>query len=256
MNPWDTYADRLNAVGSSIRSATEKRTVRRISNKEEDGVFFHTVTIDGTEQDVTIIKSDNRNTKTILSAPGEAIPCGAIVEWMNTMWLITEVDPDNTLYTTAKMLRCNYLLKWVDANADIHEQWCIIEDGTRYLTGQYEDRDFFVTRGDSRIAMTIGKNEYTTRFRRGMRFLIDDKDSDLMLAYELSKPFKLGGVYDGSGVFSFVLQEVSTTDDDAVDMQIADYYRYFPKANTGETTPGLKIDPENNLTDDGRKVWI
>ena len=60
------------------------------------------------------------------------------------------------------------------------------------LTGEYEDRNFIVTRGDSRIAMTIAKNKYTTKFNRENRFLIDDPDADFKLAYILSKPLKVG----------------------------------------------------------------
>lgn len=256
MNPWKIYESRIASSGVSIRDAMLRRTRRLIGEKAEDGLFFQSVLIDGTEQSVTVISSDNLNEKTIISMPAETIRAGATVYWMENFWLVTEVDADITVHTKAKMVQCNYLLKWVDDDAQIHEQWCVIEDGTRYLTGQYEDRDFFVTRGDSRISMTIGKNTDTTRFRRGMRFLIDDADSQLMLAYELSKPYKLGGVYNGTGVFCFVLQEVSTTDYDAQELGIADYYRYFPKENSGAVSPGMTIDPDHNITDDGKRVWI
>lgn len=153
------------------------------------------------------------------------------------------------------MIQCNYLLRWVDSDAVIHEQWCIIEDGTKYLTGQYEDRDFIVTRGDSRLGMIIAKNEFTTKMKRGCRFLIDDADSELMLAYELTKPFKLGSVFNGAGVFKFVLQEVNTTDDDNQDLRIADYYKYFPRQELDATTSDTEIDP-NKTTENGKKVWL
>lgn len=104
--------------------------------------------------------------------------------------------------------------------------------------------------------MTIGKNVYTNKMRREDRFLIDDEDSDLMLAYELTKPWKLGGTYNGAGVFKFVLQEVNTTDNDNQELRIADYYKYFPKPSDDVVTPDTKIDPDNNITDAGKKVWL
>lgn len=118
------------------------------------------------------------------------------------------------------------------------------------LTGEFEDRDFIVTRGDSRIAMTIGKNELTTKFDRQYRFLIDDPASEHMLAYALTKPMKLGHQFNGDGVFKFVLQEVNTTDYDNRELCIADYYKYFP------TPIDTEIDPENNVTEDGREIWL
>ena len=64
---------------------------------------------------------------------------------------------------------------------------------------------------------------------RTTRLLIDDPASPVKLAYTLSKPLKFNGIYNGEGVFKWVLQEVQTTPDDNQDLLIADYYKYFPK---------------------------
>ncbi len=70
-----------------------------------------------------------------------------------------------------------------------------------------------------------------------------------MLAYGLTKPLKLGGVFNGDGVYKFVLQEINTTDLDNQELRIADYYKYFPEeAPTIEPPPGGDVD--------GRKVWL
>lgn len=255
MSLWDNYQSRLDSIGSTKREATFRRESRYLSAKVPDNLSYATVDIDGLNQEIAIVNTDNLDEKYIYSLPGEDISHGCIIEWMNNHWLVTEKDASTELYARAKMIQCNYLLRWVDDEHVIHEQWCIIEDGTKYLTGQYEDREFFVTRGDSRLGMIIARNEHTAKMRRGCRFLIDDEDSELMLAYELSKPFKLGGVYNELGIFKFVLQEVNTTDDDNQELRIADYYKHFPKAN-GEVAPGNVIDPENTVTEDGRKVWL
>lgn len=67
-----------------------------------------------------------------------------------------------------------------------------------------------------------------------------------MLAYLLTKPLKMGWTYNERGVFKFVMQEVQTTDDDNVELGIADYYKHFPK------TPPV-VDP---VTPEGDKVWL
>lgn len=255
MSVWDIYASRLNSAGATKREAQLKRTSRFLSSKLPDSLSYQAVHIDGMSQDVAIINTDNLDEKFIYSMPGEDIVPGGVMRWMNSYWLITEKDYANEVYTRAKIVQCNYLLKWVDSSDIIHEQWCIVEDGTKYLTGIYEDRDFFVTRGDSRLGLTLPRNEHTVKMKRGDRFLIDDAESEIMLAYELTKPFKLNGVYNSEGVFKFVLQEVNTTDDDNQELGIADYYKHFPKV-AGEVTPDNVIDPENNTTDDGRKVWL
>ena len=254
MSVWDVYQSRLDSIGATKRDARFRRESRYLSTKAPDSLSYFTVDIDGISQNVAIINTDNLDEKFIYSLPGESITPGGIVEWMDNHWLVTETDAADELYTRAKMIQCNYLLRWVDAAHIIHEQWCIIEDGTKYLTGQYEDREFFVTRGDSRLGM-IAKNEHTTKFKRGCRFLIDDADSELMLAYELTKPFKLSGVYNNQGIFKFVLQEVNTTDEDNQELRVADYYKHFPKV-AGEVSRNNVIDPDGTTTEDGRKVWL
>lgn len=248
MSVWDSYANRIKVYGKSQRDAALTREFRLLNNKLKDSLSYHDVVIDGIERNVAIINSDNLNEKTMLSLPGENFICGGIVDWADNHWLISEKDANNEIYTKAKLLQCNYLLKWVDDLDIIHEQWCVIEDGTKYLTGEYEDRNFVVTRGDSRIAMHIGKNANTVKFTRDNRFLIDDPDSDDKLAYLLTKPLKAGRCFNNEGIYSFVLQEVVSTDNDNMELGIADYYLHFPKETTNPNKP--------DSSDTGKKVWI
>lgn len=256
MSGWDTYTNRMSVHGSTKRAASMKREARMIVNKLPDNMSYQEAIVDDVERTVAIIDSDNLNEKKIISLPGEDIRHGAYVDWMDNHWLITEKDANTTLYTRAKMLQCNYLLKWVDENDVIHEQWSVVEDGTKYLTGEYEDRHFVVTRGDSRIAITIAKNEHTAKLNRENRFLVDDPDSGLLLAYQLTKPFKLSGIYNGDGVYKFVLQEVTGTKDDNQELGIADYYKHFP-LNT-VINPNEVLTPETLPISEetGKKVWL
>ena len=258
MSIWDSYESRMTTSGRSRRESMLRRELHMLSSKLPGGLSYHSAEIDNTPQEVAIVNSDNLNEKTIYAISSDVIKGGSTVSWMNNFWLITECDANNEVYTRAKMRQCNHLLKWVDPEGEIHEQWCIIEDGTKYLTGEYEDRNFVVTRGDSRIAMTISKNEHTVRLSRESRFLIDDPDSEIKLSYLLTKPLKVGTIFNTNGVYSFVLQEVVSTDDDNHELGIADYYKYFPKApspavpDSGESV----VDPENNIDKDGRQVWL
>lgn len=270
MSVWDTYQSRITAHGSTKRGATLNREQRFLAQKMKDSLSYHPVTVDGDSRNVSIINSDNLNEKTMCSLPGEDFDCGGLVEFADNYWLITEKDANNEVYTKVKLVQCNYLLHWVDTDGKLHEQWCIIEDGTKYLTGEYEDRNFVVTRGDSRIAMTIAKNDDTAKFGRENRFLIDDPDSGDKLAYLLTKPLKVGKTYGGKGIYAFVLQEVVSTDDDNMELSIADYYKYYrgtgggtEGAETGgaenqpPVEPPVEPDSENgNTTATGRKVWL
>lgn len=253
MSAWDKYKNRIEVRGGTKRETLLKREQRRIENMIVDNLSYNTIFVNGCEQYVTIIDTDIFTEKFIHAMPGETIVPGGLVNWMDNFWLITEVDRNNTTYMRGKMTQCNHLLKWVSDDGVICEQWCVVEDGTKYLTGEYEDRNFVVTRGDSRLALIVPRNELTLGFNRERRFLIDDPDSPLKLAYLLTKPLKLGGVYNGEGIYKFVLQESVSTDDDNHELGIADYYKFFPK---NENNP---IDPEPDKEDNSkeeREVWI
>lgn len=258
MSVWDSYENRIAVSGRSKRESTLRRELHTLSMKTPDSLSYHSVNIDDSIQEVAITNSDNLNEKTIYSISNGVIKGGSMVRWMNSFWIITECDANTEVYSKAKMRQCNHLLKWIDSDGKIHEQWCIVEDGTKYLTGEYEDRNFIVTRGDSRIAMTIARNEDTVKFGRESRFLIDDPESQVKLSYLLTKPLKVGWVYNNEGVYIFVLQEVVSTDDDNHELGIADYYKYFPKGSNSAKPDNEEsvVDPENNINEDGRQVWL
>lgn len=61
-----------------------------------------------------------------------------------------------------------------------------------------------------------------------------------MLSYLLTKPLKMGMAYGNDGVYKFVLQEVTATADDNFELQIADYYKYFPKDGSSSEAPSTE----------------
>lgn len=150
MSVWDVYEGRMNARGTTKRDTQLKREIRTINSRLPDSLSYQQVTIHETEygynlttdemmshaitQNVAVINSENLNEKTIISLPGEDIVHGSLVRWMDNYWLVTERDANTTLYTRAKMIQCNHLLRWVSDENKICEQWCIIEDGTKLLS--------------------------------------------------------------------------------------------------------------------------
>lgn len=274
---WDIYAERAYARGITKRETQRVREERYLTENMPDNLSHKSVIIydaehsynieqydvenshneiEGVEcRDVVIIDSDNLDEKFMYAKPGEDFSHGGLVYWEGNYWLIAERDANTEVYVRAKLLQCNHLLKWVGDDHKIYKQWCVFEDGTKYLTGEYEDRNFVITRGDSRVALSIGRNAITVRLGRENRFLIDDDDSPLKLAYLLTKPLKLGGSFMGHGILKFVLQEVVTTDYDNQELGIADYYRHFPKPGN-DPAYEVNFDPDSRSDENGRQVWL
>lgn len=131
MSLWDGYSSVMESRGNTKRKTFFNREQRFISNRIVDSLSYHTVLIEGEEQQLAVINSDNLNQKTLCSLPGDDILLGGLVEWSGEHWLVTERDANNEVYTRAKMEQCNHILRWVDSDNVIHEQWCIVEDGTK-----------------------------------------------------------------------------------------------------------------------------
>lgn len=104
-----------------------------------------------------------------------------------------------------------------------------------------------MTLGDTRISVTFPRNEHTVKIGRKHRFLIDDYGTDHVLSYRVTKPFKIGGVYNEHGAMSFVFQESNTEETDNLELHIANYYKYFPREYG---------DPDDTQSSDGKKVWL
>ena len=131
MGAWDTYEKRINASGKTQRYVVFNREAYFLNKKLGDSLSYHEAIVDGEKRQVVIINSDNLDEKIMMSMPGEDFECGKYVEWMRNHWLIKEKDANNELYTRVKLWQCNYLLHWIDNNGVLHEQWCVIEDGTK-----------------------------------------------------------------------------------------------------------------------------
>ncbi len=253
MGIWDSYQSRLDVRGANVREVKANRKRQHLSQRIAKSLSYHPAIVDGAQQELAIINSDALNQKTVCTMPGDSILCGAMVEWQGNHWLVTAVDANNELYTKGTMLQCNYLLKWITEDGEIVERWCIVSDSTKYLTGETVSRynENGLVLGDTRISVTIARDEYTAKLGRRNRFLIDDPGSDMVLAYQLSKPFKVGSVYNGHGVLDFILTEVNSEDTDNTELLIADYYKYFPRMGEPE-----EVKPGTQETVDGKRVWL
>lgn len=270
MGIWDRYETRIGASGNTTddpqRISALGQITSRTQRKITASLSYKRVRIGGEERQIAVVDEQAFDTKKIFSLPGEELPHGSLVEWADSLWLITELNAHRKPYSEGRMRRCNYNLKWIDDNGNILSRWCIVEDGTKYLIG--ERAEDIITIGDARMAVTIGKDKDTSKLNRGKRFLIDDMDSSEVLAFEITKPNKFFNVYNGKGVFRFIMGEVNLTDDDNKELRIADYYNWKPK--TQRPKPDTKVDvpfekivsdaieKKENMPDEieRKKVWL
>lgn len=226
MSALSQYHARMSSAGETRRDARIHRTQDTIIRRIFSSPSSHSVLINGHEQTIAVRHQSEMHIKRICALPGEHLVHGGLVEFADNVWLITEVDVDNEVYERGLMQRCNHKLKWINRRGDLIEKWCIVEDGTKYLIGEKVNQ--LMSIGDARIAVTIGKDEDTDELDRGMRFLIDDPDSPHPLAYQITKPNRFFNLYNGKGIYRYILNEVNLTADDDTELRIADFLNWKP----------------------------
>jgi len=221
---WKTYA----SMHKSLRASNIEHAQHMINRRLPDSPSSHVVAINGLDQQVGIIGRSQLDEKWITSMPGETLPHGGLVNYSDAVWLIIELDVEKEVYQRGIMQRCNHKLRWINKAGQLVEKWCIVEDGTKYLIG--EKVVSLMTVGDSRIAVTVGKDADTIELGRGARFLIDDPDVENPSVYQITKANRFFNTSNDEGVFRFILNEVALTPQDHVEQRIANYTDWEPEA--------------------------
>lgn len=219
----EIYAQRLGFRNTTSRDRWLSNTQSWIRKKLPRSLSYHTATIDGEQRQCAILSTQDTHLKKICSMPGEYLTCGTYVHWMGEVWLITDLNAPNEVYQTATMRQCNYVLKWVNKNGKVIARDVYVADGTKYLTGEYEQQ--FMTAGDARMQVTMPRDSETVLIDRGRRFIIDDSDAGEAQVFEVTKVNRVGNVYNKHGVFIHMLCETPRNDKtDNYDLMVANYY--------------------------------
>lgn len=218
----------LGTQDNASRNTWLTNTANWINNKLPASLSYYTCTIDGEERNCAIVSSNNIDQKKIISMPGERLLGGSYVYWMDNTWLITQLEASYQLYQSATMRQCNYWLRWINDEGAIVSRQVYVEDGTKYMTGEYYQG--MMTVGDARYQVTMPRDEQTAKINRGDRFIIDDPMAPNPMAFEVTKPNRVSNTYvDERGVYITMMVESNLRQDDNTELMIANYYSRIGK---------------------------
>ena len=131
MGAWDRYERYRDALGRTKREMWVEHTRMTVARKMLDSPSCRDVLINDEPQTVCIVHTAEMDQKKIYSLPGEHLEHGGLVSFLDSKWLITEMDADNMIYDKAIMQRCNHILKWIGRDGTVKEKWCYVVDGTK-----------------------------------------------------------------------------------------------------------------------------
>ena len=179
------YRKIQNAYGINSLCDVQRNSVKQdLNNDFHKTLDFYSVTIDNVSQDLTILETSDYYIKKIKSRPNEKFSMGQIVYWMNSYWLIKEVDSRNDIVTQGKMYECNFVLYWQDASGNILSRHVYNEDFTKYSNGETGNSNIII--GDNQYGVYLPIDEDTKKLKRGMRFAFDFDDTDKPDVYTLT----------------------------------------------------------------------
>lgn len=157
---------------------------------------------------------------------------GDYVYYNNRFWLVNEMVDNNKLFETSLMVCCNYLLKWKDDyDGKIKGCWAIIEDGTKYSSGEESNWEK-IKLINVRMNIEVPYNIDTAKLDNDKRLYIS-KDSVAPRVYKITKPDNISKSYgevDGTIQYVASSTEYNPLKDNAK-KGVADYYVETNRSN-------------------------
>lgn len=140
---------------------------------------------------------------------------GHIVNYIGEDYIIvTDIDKDNPVYNTCKLLKTTHVLNWLNSDGDIYSSPVVIENTAKSSDGIFENTKIKV--GDTKVLVIFSENETTNEIHIGQRFLLDKTH-----AYEVTNT----GVASPKGLKYMVMTQTEIHREvDNLDLLIADYY--------------------------------
>lgn len=164
---WDTYDAYLRGskgaqARQSIISAVKSFSELALSSP----AYQPSAKRNGSIQPILAQRTDN--ICKIQLSPQDTMLIGDIVECYNEHWIVVEMYADEYGLSTGVMWLCNHKLRFQNHNSEIHECYCVIDDGS-YSKGTEKS----ITTADAQYTMYVPLNDDTNRFYIDKRFGID-----------------------------------------------------------------------------------
>jgi hypothetical protein len=229
---WDKYGSLLNVHGDTRRDRIISETKASIKKRAKSSPAYKTVMVDGVEQNLVIVSSQDFSYKKITSLPDEQIHLGSMVDWANQKWLITSVDAEDEVHQRGQMYHCNVCLKWQNAEGNIISRFGVVENMSLFASGTVAARVMDSLQQWYRVQLPV--DEETVKIRRDKRFLMDIVQDEPNAYIATNREVIMGNTYpediDGGYTFNgrhkilaITLCQTQLSDADNTTLMIADY---------------------------------
>ncbi|MPL95078.1 hypothetical protein SDC9_41241 [bioreactor metagenome] len=147
MIDWGIYETRLGVAGVVGRDRAVTREREAVLRKYMSSPSLKTVSVNGADMYLLINSTDKPSEKKFNALPDEVVNIGDIILWQEMHWLVTQVDFDDEVSRSGRIVQCNRQVRWQNPiTYEIVERWCLvtkpytsnIDEGTTISTSNRE----------------------------------------------------------------------------------------------------------------------
>lgn len=227
---WTAYESRLNISGANSRERTITREKEAILRKSDGSPSLKKVVVNEAEMKLFINSTDTPSEKTFNTLPGNLVNIGDIFLWNEMHWLVTQVDFDDEITRSGRIVQCNRQIRWQNPKSGkIVERWCL---ATKPYTSNI-DAGEVVSTSNREYKIQIPYDDETRMVDIDKRFLLE-KVGNASKAYTVTSVDTLTNRYediDGGFLIWNLTQGEYNPEKDNAELMIADY------VVSGEDTP-------------------
>lgn len=193
----------------SIKENTISKAKKMFDKQRYESAEGYEVLINGVLEQVLIQNHSNpinnsKLTKHIHCDINSIISSGSIVDWNNDKYLVLSQIENNLAYLSAKIQKCNQILKWKDSDDEIIEQYCIISK-SNLMKFNIDDNRYDVNTLDGSLFCFTPINDKTLSIVSKQRFYIGRQIYEVVGYDDVTN--------EGLIQFSFVLATDNVKDD-------------------------------------------
>lgn len=223
MTKWELYEARLNTPGVEARDRIISRSQNSIIRKQMSLPSRKEVEIDGVSRVLFIHSTDIPSEKTFNTLPGETVDIGDVIFWENMHWLVTQIDFDDEVTRSGRIVQCNRQIRWQNKKTgDIISRWCLAKKP--YSTNVADGLSIGSSTREYKIQLSY--DEETIQVDLDRRFLLEEIGG-VPRAYKLISVDTLTNRYEdiagGFLIWNMEQTEYNPLADNA-ELMIADYF--------------------------------
>lgn len=219
--------DYIKKVNNAYNSGSQKES-DIYSIKNQMGDFKESLDyepeslINGVKQGLLVRKTKDAQIRNITANPDETFKYGDVVDCYKKKWLVTKVDPNEQVYCSGKMQRCNYELKFIASNGKPVSRQCIVYNSSGSL-----EQNNYLTLETGKLFIRLPLDSETLLLKEERRLFVD-YDTQTPTAYKIVDNNSVSENYgeDGGNII-LTVKTCERNSEDNTDLMIANYNEDF-----------------------------